>query len=147
MAHTAVCIQQCAVREMSRALQALGALLAAEPSGKQVSYESCLSSMQETKDLAGDLETITIEQASAVSTELQDQWKQSSNKLYVFNCALAQLPAVRGSQPGACCAGLCAHCKQLGMYWLASLSQQTYQVNLPAVHRPGLRKVWCLRCI
>ena len=86
---------------MSPALQAFSALLAAEPSGKKVSYEICLSSMQATKDLAGDLEAVTVEQASAVSTELQDQWKQSSNKLYVLNCALAQLPAVRGCQPGA----------------------------------------------
>ncbi len=132
---------------MSPALQAFSALLAAEPSGKRVAYEICLSSMQETKDLAGDLEAITVEQASAVSTELQDQWKQSSNKLYVLNCALAQLPAHRGSQPGACYAGLCAHCKQLGMYWLQSLSQEKYQVNLPAVQRPGFRKVWCLCCI
>lgn len=96
---------------MSRALQALGALLAAEPSGKKVSYEICLSSIQETQDLAGDLEAVTVEQALAVSTELQDQWKQSSNKLYEHNRAFAQLPAVTGSQPGACCAGLCAHCK------------------------------------
>lgn len=74
-------IRQCAVREMSRALQALSALLAAEPTGKRAAYEICLSSMQATKDLAGDLEAVTVKQASAVSMELQDQWKQTSNKL------------------------------------------------------------------
>ncbi|KAL0042896.1 hypothetical protein WJX79_003013 [Trebouxia sp. C0005] len=74
---------------MSRALQALGALLAAEPSGKKVSYEICLSSIQETQDLAGDLEAVTVEQALAVSTELQDQWKQSSNKLIMCSLQVA----------------------------------------------------------
>ena len=70
-------------------MQALSALLAAEPPGKRVAYDICLSSMQATKDLAGDLEAVTVKQASAVSTELQDQWKQSNNKLYVLNRALA----------------------------------------------------------
>lgn len=96
---------------MSAALQALRALLAAESPVKMVAYEICLSSMQATKDLAGDLEAVTVEQALAVSTELQDQWTQPSNKLYVLKCPLAQLLSVRGSQPGACCAGLCAHSK------------------------------------
>jgi hypothetical protein len=82
-------IRQCAVREMSAAFQALSALIAAEPPGKSVAYETCLSSMQATKDLAGDLEAVTVKQASAVSTELQDQWTQSSNKLYVLNRVLA----------------------------------------------------------
>jgi len=74
---------------MSAAFQALSALIAAEPPGKSVAYETCLSSMQATKDLAGDLEAVTVKQASAVSTELQDQWTQSSNKLYVLNRVLA----------------------------------------------------------
>ncbi|KAL0020037.1 hypothetical protein WJX77_006418 [Trebouxia sp. C0004] len=74
---------------MSPALQALDALLAAEPSGKRIAYEICLSSMQATKDLAGDLEAVTVKQASAVSAELQEQWRQPSNKLVMCSLQVA----------------------------------------------------------
>ncbi|DBB11399.1 TPA: hypothetical protein ACH3X3_006816 [Trebouxia sp. C0006] len=74
---------------MAASLQALSALLAAEPPGKRVAYDICLSSMQATKDLAGDLEAVTVKQASAVSTELQDQWTHSSNKLVMCSLQVA----------------------------------------------------------
>lgn len=46
-------------------------------------YAKCLSSMQASENLAGDLGTLTSDQAISVSCHLRGQWNEPDSQLYV----------------------------------------------------------------
>lgn len=64
---------------MLRPTVTLITLLNAEPLVRDALYEKCLSSMQATKDLASDLQSLTTSQASSLCKELQVEWAMSGN--------------------------------------------------------------------
>ena len=49
----------------------------------KAAYAKCLSSMQASENLAGDLETLTSDQAISIGGHLRGQWSEPYSQLYV----------------------------------------------------------------